>query len=65
MNSLQGEAAEATEEIDLDLLETDEAFRPLFKVLDEYYKYDNQTELPARTDQFFGTFARQEKESMK
>ncbi|CAK0791252.1 unnamed protein product [Prorocentrum cordatum] len=64
-NSLQGEAAEATEEIDLDLLETDEAFRPLFKVLDEYYKYDNWTELPARTDQFFGRFARQEKESMK
>ncbi|CAK0898302.1 unnamed protein product, partial [Prorocentrum cordatum] len=65
MNSLQGEAAEATEEIDLDLLETDEAFRPLFKVLDEYHKYDNQTELSARTDQFFGRFARQEKESMK
>ncbi|CAK0862702.1 unnamed protein product [Prorocentrum cordatum] len=65
MNSLQGEGAEATGEIDLDLLETDEAFRPLFKVLDEYYKYDNQTELPARTDQFFGRFARQEKESMK
>ncbi|CAK0890714.1 unnamed protein product, partial [Prorocentrum cordatum] len=59
------EAAEATEEIDLDLLETDDAFRPLFKVLDEYYKYDNQTELPAWTYQFFGRFARKDKESMK
>ena len=64
-NALQGEAAEATEDIDLDLLETEDAFRPLFQVLDEYYKYDNQTELPARTDQFFGKYARQEKETMK
>ena len=47
------------------LLETDEAFKPLFAVLDAYYKDDNQTELPARTDQFFGKFARQDKESMK
>ncbi|CAK0797600.1 unnamed protein product [Prorocentrum cordatum] len=65
MNSLQGEAAEATEDIDLDQLETEGAFKPLFQVLDEYYKYDNQTELPARTDQFFGKFARQDKETMK
>ncbi|CAK0883894.1 unnamed protein product [Prorocentrum cordatum] len=65
MNSLQGETAEATEEIDLGLLETDDAFRPLFKVLDEYYKCDNQTQLPARTGQIFGRFARQDKESMK
>ncbi|CAK0816650.1 unnamed protein product [Prorocentrum cordatum] len=65
MNSLQGEAAEATEDIDLDQLESEDAFKPLFQVLDEYYKYDNQTELPARTDQFFGKFARQDKETMK
>ncbi|CAK0858250.1 unnamed protein product [Prorocentrum cordatum] len=65
MNSLQGEAAEATEDIDLDQLESEGAFKPLFQVLDEHYKYDNQTELPARTDQFFGKFARQDKETMK
>ncbi|CAK0876399.1 unnamed protein product [Prorocentrum cordatum] len=59
-NSLQGEAAEATEDIDLDLLETEGAFRPLFQVLDEYYKYDDQTELPASTHLFFGKFARQD-----
>eukprot|EP00959_Pyramimonas_sp_CCMP1952_P286533 5991513-Pyramimonas_sp.AAC.1 len=50
MNSLRGEAAEATEDIGLDLFETEAAAKPIINVLVEYYKYDNQTELLAGTD---------------
>ena len=53
MTLLQGEAAEATEDIDLELLETKDALQLIFSLLGECCKCDNQAEPPTRANQFF------------
>ncbi|CAK0792453.1 unnamed protein product [Prorocentrum cordatum] len=64
LQSLQGDAWDACDEISFERMDTAEAFDEIFEKLDVLYRYTQEVELPGRCDGFFGEFARQPKETL-
>ena len=59
-------AWEATESIDYTALESSaRPFKPIYVILDEIYQYQEEIEVPARCEEFFGEFARLKNEEMQ
>ncbi|CAK0840096.1 unnamed protein product [Prorocentrum cordatum] len=64
LQSLQGDAWDACDEISFERMGTAEAFEEIFEKLDVLYRYTQEVELPGRCDGFFREFARQPKETL-
>ena len=59
-------AWEATEQLDMDLIESSEQpFEPLFELLDALYQYEDLVEVPNRCEEFFQEFSRTKGEEMQ
>ena len=66
ISRLNNLAWEATESIDYTALESSaQPFKPIYKVLDDIYQYQEEIEVPARCEEFFGEFSRMKNEEMQ
>ena len=60
LSLLQDSAWEAAEQLSLEEIESSsDPFRPILKLLDRLYQYEEDVELPARCEEFFQGFSRQ------
>ena len=64
LNTLRGEAWMVTETIDLNELETINAFEVLRREIDMLYRYEPEVEMPSRCEDFFNTFCREAGETL-
>ena len=66
LSLLQDSAWEAAEQIDLDQIELEEEpFRPIFRMLDGLYQYEDLIEVPSRCEEFFQEFGRLKNEDLQ
>ena len=65
MGTLQESFWALSEKVDLDVLDTPQAFDHLIKLLDVHFKYETAVEVPDKQEKYFSTFMRKKGETLQ